>query len=116
MGLFTIRLWIASRSTIADGYGIEKSIRRAIKKHKHDLEAFVEEAGEEDDDVIKEEEAKEGDSDTEEIQVGQGLSMDIIIVPIHPPLSLTFVCVFICVCASQGAVYCVSSITVTKAK
>jgi hypothetical protein len=46
------------------------------------LEDFVEEADEEDDDSNKEEEASEDDSEEEEIQVGKGLSMDIIMAAI----------------------------------
>jgi hypothetical protein len=90
---------------IADGFDVDKSIRRALKKHQHDLEAFVEEAVEEDDKEAKEEEEgeeeeeeeeeekeeeddSEEDGDEEENQAGQGLTMDIIMAAIPNIISI----------------------------
>jgi hypothetical protein len=52
---------------VSKGYDMEQSIRRVMKKHKHDLEAFIEEVDEEE------------DSDEEENQSGRGLPMGLIL-------------------------------------
>jgi hypothetical protein len=51
MGLFTIgphnQIIDSIKEYVTGGHDVEKSIRRTLKKHKHDLEAFIEDVDEE---------------------------------------------------------------------